>query len=158
MTLSVVTTPSAVALFSEIARLDKVAWGGDPSVADGDHAWRVWCEHAFVAAALEHGKLVGVLLGLPTTDRAVEFLHKLFVAEGHRASGVGRRLMAEYCEHLDANGFASQLTTAPTNAAMIRLCSGFLFEPDRVEEAYYGPGKDRLVLRRAARLDPPAQP
>ena len=52
--------------FMEIAALDRVAWLPEHH-ADGEHAWRLWTEHAVVfnARAKAGGALLGSVLSFP---------------------------------------------------------------------------------------------
>ncbi|HUG89525.1 MAG TPA: N-acetyltransferase [Planctomycetaceae bacterium] len=45
--------PACPAEFLEVAALDRIAWPVVPDtfIPDGEHVWRVWCEHAVVLVA-----------------------------------------------------------------------------------------------------------
>ena len=96
--------------FIEITALDKVAWrdaGGnyrhDEDHSDGEHAWRLWTEHAVVFNALltegddqnPAGTLIGTVLSfpcLPTEPNQVVTLyclHKVMVDSAYRGHGLG---------------------------------------------------------------------
>lgn len=153
--LSVIESPDTVGLFLKIAELDRRAWGRAPGsgfVADGEHAWRLWTEYSYVAAALdESGEVAGVLLGFDTST-GENFAHKLFVDEQLRRTGIGTLLFARYCAYLDKNQLRAVFSTSPTNTAMLHLSSNFGFVSGPVILDYYGPGKDRVLRHRSPRL------
>jgi phosphinothricin acetyltransferase len=48
--------------FLEIAVLDRRSWRKNRNskyIPDGEHAWRLWAEHALVCCARKDGKIVG---------------------------------------------------------------------------------------------------
>jgi phosphinothricin acetyltransferase len=139
-------------LFLEVAALDRRAWGGEPAAKytpDGEHAWRVWAEYSYLAVAMSPtNEVVGVLLGFDTSA-GEHFLHKMFIDERKRSTGVGTQLLEHYCAFLDREHLTSVFSTAPTNTAVLHLSSKFGFVTDSLVADYYGPGKDRLLRRRA---------
>ena len=134
MRFEVVTSPDSVGWALAIAELDRVAWAASPGasfVPDGEHAWRVWAEYSFVAAAISDGLVLGALGAFDTSTPTLHFLHKLFVRADVRGTGIGRTLMDSYCAYLDGWGMLAELTTAPTNEAMIALSDSFGFTTTR---------------------------
>jgi GNAT superfamily N-acetyltransferase len=145
----VVESPESTEFFLQIAKLDREVWGEGPgarAVPDGEHAWRLWTEHAYVAAAIDStGDLAGSLVAFPTVDPRSYFVHKLFVAPRSRRSGMGRLLLAHFCTYADQQAVSSAFSTDPGNNAMIELSDSFGFRTTDLVQGYYGPGKDRLI-------------
>ncbi|KPA17586.1 N-acetyltransferase GCN5, partial [Candidatus Magnetomorum sp. HK-1] len=57
--------------FLDIARLDRVAWKDDPDskyIPDGEHAWRLWVEHAYVYIATINNDIIGACLAFPLNN------------------------------------------------------------------------------------------
>jgi ribosomal-protein-alanine N-acetyltransferase len=55
--------------FMLVAELDLESWGDDPKdadIPDGEHAWRLWVEYAYVLIAEYDKKIVGGILAFPT--------------------------------------------------------------------------------------------
>lgn len=138
-----------------IAALDRVAWLASPDsqfTPDGEHSWRVWAEHSFVAAVVADGEVVGALVGFDTKDPHVHFFHKIFVAAEHRRNGVGALLLAVYTAYLDSTDRSSLMTVAPKNVASVALGTAQGFKTVELVPGYYGPAEDRLVRRREPML------
>jgi [ribosomal protein S18]-alanine N-acetyltransferase len=131
--------------FLGIAALDRMAWPSVPDtyIPDGEHIWRVWCEHATVLRArLESGETVGALVMFPTSKNEL-FLHKIMVHPKHRGQGIGSDLMRTALGQADAPVL---LTVDPQNAAAIQLYRNFGFEVREHVPGYYRPHEDRDVM------------
>lgn len=152
MTFTVITGPGTIPLFAAIAALDRTAWASNPDsqfTPDGEHSWRIWAEHSFVAAVLTAGdEVAGALVGFDTSDLHTHFFHKIFVAGAHRRQGIGGLLLTAYTEHLDSISKASMMTVAPGNAASLALSTAHGFETAELVPGFYGPTEDRLLRRR----------
>lgn len=67
--------------FLAIAELDREAWElnrNSQFIPDGEHAWRLWVEHALVFLAKEQGIVIGVTLAFPCMS-GKWCVHKVFV-------------------------------------------------------------------------------
>lgn len=137
--------------FLAIAALDRVAWGqlGHADfIPDGEHAWRIWCEHAQVFCAEDaDGAVRGAILAFACEDGRY-CLHKVFVDEHLRGHGVGTRLFAALLEQLDDIGAACFLTVDPANAAALALYAKWGFSEKTFVKGYYRDAEDRFVLTR----------
>ena len=136
--------------FLEVARLDRAAWTKTQHseyIPDGEHAWRIWVEHALVFCAKEDGKVLGALVAFPTVSGSY-CLHKVFVDEGQRGNGVGTRLMEALFVEVDALGVYCFLTVNPANESAIRLYEIWGFTEREFVSGYYREQEDRFVLMR----------
>lgn len=139
--------------FLSIAALDRIAWQDAPFgdvIPDGEHTWRIWCEHAltYVARAAT-GELAGVALAFPGID-SLYCLHKAMVHPLFRGCGVGSALFSELLKALDARKASCFLTVAPGNEAALTLYKKWGFSDELFVPGYYRPAEDRLVLTRPA--------
>ena len=75
----------------------------------------------------------------------------LGITRDERGRGHGRRLMREALRRLRADGVREVcLTVDPANLAAIVLYESLGFTADEgVRKGYFGPGADRLVMRRS---------
>jgi len=138
--------------FLKVAALDRIAWPEEPDVfiPDGEHAWRLWCEHALVLAAKlssgearDSGNVIGALLMFPTVQGEC-FLHKIMVHPEARGSGVGTALMREGLARATT---MTLLTVNPQNTAAVKLYQNFGFEIRELVKGYYRPHEDRYVMQ-----------
>lgn len=139
--------------FIAIAELDRTAWLGTPHaelIPDGEHVWRIWCEHAltFVARAGE-GSVVAAAVAFPCVDGSY-CLHKVMVAESLRGQGVGSKLFAALFAELDCRAADCFLTVAPLNTGAVKLYRNWGFLEETFVPGYYRSTEDRLVLTRRA--------
>jgi ribosomal protein S18 acetylase RimI-like enzyme len=139
--------------FLEIAALDRVAWqdnAGSEFIPDGEHVWRIWCEHALVyVARAPQGRVAGAVLAFPCLDGSF-CLHKIFIDRNFRGQGMGGDLFAKLFAALDALGAACFLTVDPENESAIRLYRRWGFNQSLHVTGYYRANEDRLVLTRSA--------
>lgn len=139
--------------FLALAALDRVAWQANRHadfIPDGEHAWRMWCEHALVWVA-EHGPeatIVGGLLAFPTTQPGVYCFHKVFTAAEVRGQGVGSALLQTLTQTADQRGLTLFLTVDPVNTTAYRLYQQAGFTQEILVPGFYRPEEDRLVLTR----------
>lgn len=140
--------------FKEIADLDLVGWKqhrDSERIPDGQHVWRQWCEHSLVYVARNsEGRIVGAILAF----RCIEELfcvHKVLVDVSCRGLGIGSQLFDALLAVLDKWGFDCFLTVDPVNTPAVHLYEKWGFVGSPVEKDYYGPGKDRIVMKRTAK-------
>lgn len=150
----ILVRPTRADDFLPIAELDRNAWKSNANSAfipDGEHVWRIWCEHAATFVACEGNEILGAAVAFPcTTDRYC--VHKLMVAATARGKGVGTKLFAALLEYLDEVGADAFLTVDPANTNAIKLYEKLGFTEREFVEGYYRPEEDRYVLtRRVAR-------
>ena len=137
--------------FLEVAALDRMAWPMEPDVfiPDGEHAWRLWCEHAVVLIAKvkrravpETGSVIGALLMFPTIQGET-FLHKIMVHPEARGRGIGSALMKAGLARATTK---TLLTVNPANSAAVKLYQNFGFTIRELVKGYYRPHEDRYVM------------
>ena len=138
-----------------IAALDRVAWLGNRNsdfIPDGEHAWRLWVEHALMFCAFDkRGALTGAILAFPSvTD--MYCLHKVFVDPAARGKGVGSQLFSLLLADIDQHQAPCFLTVDPENNAAMRLYEKWGFTDKAFVAGYYRSHEDRYVMTR------PAQP
>lgn len=138
--------------FLQIAALDRIAWPDEPEVfiPDGEHAWRLWCEHALVLAAKlsartlpDSGDVAGALLMFPTIQ-GESFLHKIMVHPEGRGRGIGSELMRAGLARATTR---TLLTVNPENSAAVRLYENFGFEIRELVKGYYRAHEDRYLMQ-----------
>ncbi|MBL1378712.1 GNAT family N-acetyltransferase [Zobellella iuensis] len=107
----------------------------------------LWPAYLLVAEG-EEGELAGYCLGGTGAAPGEGWILSLAVAGACRGRGLGKALLQQALAALEAGGCRSvRLTVAPDNPALgLYLALGFVEEGR--EEAYFGPGEPRLVLRR----------
>tara|TARA_B100000686_G_scaffold351281_1_gene449563 strand:- start:804 stop:1220 length:417 start_codon:yes stop_codon:yes gene_type:complete len=89
--------------FLAIAALDREAWKQGAAaefIPDGEHAWRIWIEHAEVFCAEIDGGVVGAVVAFPCKNGSY-CLHKVFVDVTCRAQGIGSQLFDQLLEEID---------------------------------------------------------
>jgi len=136
--------------FLSVAKLDREAWSANREatfIPDGEHAWRLWCEHAIVFVYEPEDTVLGAALAFPTLSSTF-CLHKIFVDATCRGEGVGSALMREALGEIDRVGAACFLTVDPENEAAIRLYESFGFVDRAFVSGYYRAAEDRFVLTR----------
>jgi GNAT superfamily N-acetyltransferase len=90
-------------------------------------------------------RVIAYLFGFPTPAR-VGYVHLVSVREGHRRTGLGRRLYAEFETRLrDGGAVALKATTRPSNARSIAFHSSLGFSATDTAD-YAGPGETRTVF------------
>jgi len=137
--------------FLQISELDRVSWKDNRNgefIPDGEHVWRIWCEHAIVGVADLHGSIGGVVLAFPCRD-GTYCLHKIFVDRQRRGVGLGIALMDHILRIADDNKLILFLTVDPGNAKALALYRSSGFAGERLRAGYYRSSEDRLVLTRA---------
>ncbi len=136
--------------FASIAALDRLAWEDSPYsefIPDGEHVWRIWCEHALTFVAWAGDQLSGALVAFPCLNGCF-CVHKVMVAKSHRGQGVGSHLFEALFESLDRRGAECFLTVDPANTNAVRLYRKWGFLHERFVPGFYRQNEDRLVLTR----------
>ena len=136
--------------FLAIAALDRIAWihTGEQFIPDGEHVWRVWCEHATVLVRRgtppsdPTGDILATLVMFPTQDGRL-FLHKIMVHPASRGGGIGTALMRAALARATAPVL---LTVDPANEPAVRLYGSFGFNEHQHVKGYYRSHEDRLVM------------
>lgn len=143
--------PAVPGDFLAIAALDRDAWGDNPHskfIPDGEHVWRIWCEHALTFAAwCGEREMAGAVVAFPCLDGCF-CLHKVMVAKPHRGQGIGSLLFEELFETLDHRGAECFLTVDPANTRAVRLYRKWGFSRECFVSGFYRQEEDRLVLTR----------
>ncbi|NQV26925.1 MAG: GNAT family N-acetyltransferase [Rhodopirellula sp.] len=138
--------------FLDVAALDRIAWPNmnDTFIPDGEHIWRVWCDHATLLVAKvtdrepfsETNEIAGALVMFPSRNGEL-FLHKIMVHPVCRGRGVGTALMKNA---LEGAPVPVLLTVDPENSAAVSLYEQFGFRPRERIDGYYRPHEDRLIM------------
>jgi ribosomal protein S18 acetylase RimI-like enzyme len=138
--------------FLDVAALDRIAWPNmnDTFIPDGEHIWRVWCDHATLLVARvterepfsETHEIAGALVMFPSQSGEL-FLHKIMVHPVCRGKGVGTSLMKTA---LAGTKVPVLLTVDPENSAAVALYEKFGFRPRERIDGYYRPHEDRLIM------------
>lgn len=144
---------ATVSDFLEIAALDRTGWGDNRNaqfVPDGEHVWRIWCEHAIVGVAEISSRIAGVVLAFPCTDGSY-CLHKIVVGSEHRGRGLGMKLMGYITDYADTHNLTLFLTVDPENLKALALYRESGFAESRLVRGYYREPEDRYVMTRQPR-------
>lgn len=138
--------------FLKVAALDRCAWPERPEtfIPDGEHIWRVWCDHATLLVARnagdeplpDTGDIGGALVMFPTAG-GESFLHKIMVHPTCRGRGIGTVLMRAA---LLAATSDVLLTVDPANEPALRLYENFGFRVRLRIDGYYRPHEDRCIM------------
>jgi len=136
--------------FLSIAQLDRNAWKQNRNsryIPDGEHAWRLWVEHALVYCAKQRDDMVGAILAFPCLSG--DFcIHKVFVKPNFRNQKIGTRLFMKLLQDLDRRGVSSFLTVDPMNGSALALYARWGFTERTLVKGFYRKKEDRFVLRR----------
>ncbi|MDA0281940.1 MAG: GNAT family N-acetyltransferase [Planctomycetota bacterium] len=138
--------------FLDVAALDRIAWPemNDTFIPDGEHIWRVWCDHATLLVAKiidreplsESNQIAGALV-MFASQTGDMFLHKIMVHPVCRGRGVGTALMNAVLEKAHAPVL---LTVDPLNEAAVSLYEQFGFRIRERIDGFYRPHEDRLIM------------
>jgi ribosomal protein S18 acetylase RimI-like enzyme len=142
--------------FLAVAQLDRLAWLDYPNgevLADGEHTWRIWCELGLVVVAWAGAQAVGAALAFPCRDGRY-CLHKLMVHREQQGRGIGKAVMRDLLDRLDAERRTAFLTVNPDNVKAVALYQSLGFTQCVRVEGYYRPDEHRLVLTRPSRANP----
>jgi predicted GNAT superfamily acetyltransferase len=105
-------------------------------------------ETSFVAE--RDGELAGFLVGFRSqSEPADAYVHFVGVGPAERGSGLGRELYERFFAAARVAGRTRvSCVTSPANEASLAFHAAIGFEPGPPQEAYDGPGEDRVVLTR----------
>jgi len=144
--------------FLPIAALDRTAWlasANSEFIPDGEHAWRIWCQHAHVVLGRsESGSVVGAALAFRCVDGSY-CLHKVMVDPACRGQGLGSLLVENLLDMIDRERASCFLTVSPENSNALRLYRKWGFSREEFVAGYYREKEDRLVLTRPSPALPP---
>ena len=132
-----------------IRELDAQVFGSD---AWGAGAWRGEWEQIpatrHIVVAVEAERVVGFAVLAVAAD--VADLHRVAVAPAARRRGLGTRLVEAVVAEAVRRGCDRMLLEVEAgNAAAVALYGRFGFAEIARRPAYYGPGRDALILERA---------
>lgn len=137
--------------FVAIAALDRVGWRENREgefIPDGEHSWRIWCEHALtLVVRAEGGGVAGVILAFPCISGPY-CLHKVLVAGEWRGRGIATRLFEALLIEIDALGVGCFLTVDPVNLHAIGLYEKMGFKRVELVQGFYRPSEDRWIMLR----------
>jgi [ribosomal protein S18]-alanine N-acetyltransferase len=139
--------------FLAVAALDRVAWRDNRSpefIPDGEHVWRIWCEHALVFVGKEGERIVAAILAFPCRS-GMYCVHKVMVAESCRGKGLGSQLFRVLLAEIDILGADAFLTVDPVNENAVKLYQKWGFTEQTFVPGFYRDHEDRFVLVRRAR-------
>jgi phosphinothricin acetyltransferase len=139
--------------FLDIAKLDRFSWTENRNsefIPDGEHAWRLWTEHAIVYCAKIDDKIVGAILAFPCIS-GIFCVHKVFVETKFRGQRIGTKLFKKLLKETDKSGVDCFLTVDPTNNSAISLYNNWGFTEKKYVKGYYRKDENRYVLLRKYR-------
>ena len=138
--------------FLNVGALDRIAWPTAPDtfIPDGEHIWRVWCDHATLLVARrtdgielkETADIIGSTVMFPTKGSET-FLHKIMVHPECRGAGIGSALMRAALEQAPSTVL---LTVDPNNTAAMQLYENFGFRLRAMIPGYYRSHEDRNIM------------
>lgn len=140
--------------FLKVAELDRIAWSSNNNseyIADGEHSWRIWCEHAVMYTARSEQQIVGAILAFHC-ENGTYCLHKIMVSPEYRGRKIGSLLFKSLLNDLDLKKVDSFLTVDPDNKAAITLYKKWGYEIKEHISGYYRSYEDRYVMLRKAVL------
>jgi ribosomal protein S18 acetylase RimI-like enzyme len=134
----------------ELARLDRAVYGDFAFPAT---LWRQLADVAgpLLLVASERQELTAYGVVVQASHAGAGWLLVLGVRADRRGRGVGTAIARALVERAADQGIQTvRATVAPDNAIALRLYHGLGFTRERAVEAYFGPGKDRIVMCRHA--------
>ncbi len=120
--------------------------------AMGDAALGVWqlpviAAWGFLFMARLEGEIAGSAQAIRCREPGDIYMDIFYIREGYRGRGLGAAFLKQVMEGLAAGGFRRLLVTCdPGNVPAVRLFSAAGFRTDGELDAFYGPGRDRLLL------------
>lgn len=103
----------------------------------------------FLVSETDEGRVAGYVLGSAQAGDGHGWILSLAVDPEARGRGAGRALVTALLDAFAARGAGETLLhVSPANAAAIALYERLGFERAREERDWFGPGEDRLILRR----------
>jgi ribosomal protein S18 acetylase RimI-like enzyme len=147
----------------ELARLDRAVYGDFAFPAT---LWRQLADVAgpLLLVAFERQELIAYGVVVQASDAGAGWLLVLGVRADRRGRGIGTAITRALIDRAADRGIQTvRATVGPDNAAALRVYDVLGFTRERTVEAYFGPGKDRIVMcyraqdgkTDASRDDPP---
>lgn len=136
--------------FLAIAELDRKAWRDNDHgdfIPDGEHSWRIWCQHAVMYCAKLNDKIVGAILAFACEDGRY-CLHKVMVDTSQRGKGIGGMLFEALFDKLAEKQVECFLTVDPNNNHAIALYESWGFTERELVEGFYRSHEHRYVMTR----------
>lgn len=146
----VIISKSLISDFLDIAALDRDAWQDNKHaefIPDGEHAWRLWCEHSIMFSAKLDDEIVGAIVAF-YCENGVYCVHKVIVSRAYRGKGIGGLLFESLLQRLDLKKVDSFLTVDPTNKSALSLYHKWGYEQKELIKGYYRSYEDRIVMFR----------
>lgn len=133
--------------FDSVVGLEMKSSGSVYGAAVFIRQMQVLAESSFFVSETD-GDVTGYTIGsvlMRSPKRA--WVLRLAVNEEHRRMGIGRQLLMRLIEELKECGVEEVLlSVSPKNHSALPLYHSLGFSDDSFEEAYFGPGEDRLIL------------
>lgn len=103
----------------------------------------------FLVAEADNGEVIGYSLGSMQIGASHGWVLSVGVDPSYQGRGIGNVLTVDLLKSFERQGAQEAfLHVSPSNAAAITLYKKLGFEEVRMEEDYFGPGADRLIMRR----------
>jgi len=108
------------------------------------------CKETFLVAVPDKGRPVGYTVGASVPhDFCEAWILRVGVREDQRRKGIGSALLEAVTGALQArNACIIRLTVSPENRPAIRLYERQGFVRERTVTAYFGPGEDRIIMKK----------
>ena len=108
------------------------------------------CKETFLVAVLTNDEPVGYTVGAHIQyDPSQAWILRLGVREDQRRKGAGGALLKAITAALKAGHACTiRLSVSPYNQPAIRLYESQGFIQERVLPAYFGPGEDRIIMKK----------
>ena len=109
------------------------------------------CKETFLVAVPDDGEPVGYAVGASVQhDFCEAWILRMGVREDQRRKGIGSALLEAVTDALQArNACTIRLTVSSENRPAIRLYEKQGFVREKTVTAYFGPGKDRIIMKKA---------
>jgi ribosomal-protein-alanine N-acetyltransferase len=107
------------------------------------------CSETFLVAALDDGA-IGYTIGTIVQHNPRDaWILRIGVREDQRMAGAGTALLAAVIDALCSHPVQTiRLSVSPGNMAAIRLYKKQGFVQEKFVRAYFGPGEDRIIMRK----------
>jgi len=107
------------------------------------------CSETFLVAVLEEGT-IGYTIGTLVQHNPVEaWILRIGVREDQRRTGAGTALLAEVMDALYKHYVQTiRLSVSPGNQPALRFYEKQGFEQEKIIRAYFGPGADRIIMKK----------
>jgi ribosomal protein S18 acetylase RimI-like enzyme len=108
------------------------------------------CKETFLVAVPDDGEPVGYTIGAGVQHDFYEaWILRMGVREDQRRKGIGSALLEAVTDALQARHTCTiRLTVSPENQPAIRLYERQGFVREKIFTAYFGPGEDRIIMKK----------